>query len=212
VRNQAPPIVVEYRKEGAISPPFVVEEGASTFFFVSSHAASDAVSLLSSTTQKLRHLVIFDSMPRSRPCATRPQFDVLDRETQIEEERHHAFCGSARLDLDALQFDVLPEHQCDESNVRRLVSLFRQAGCQRLRPQHHIPATVTYEQLDDALARAASSRQALLHHDPVQWPLLIFPDAFRALCLHGRHRIEAAKRHLVDGDRWWVVDFYAPSE
>ena len=29
------------------------------------------------------------------------------------------------------------------------------------------------------------------------------------ICLHGRHRIEAAKKYLHPDDKWWVVDLYS---
>lgn len=118
------------------------------------------------------------------------------------------FYGSARVDLDVLVFETPPGSQTDESNVERLVAAFGRAGCLRLHPQYHVPAIVTKGQIDEAIRNAASSRDALLHHDPSRWPVIIFPDDFRVHCLHGRHRIEAAKQYLSISDRWWVVDFY----
>jgi hypothetical protein len=69
-----------------------------------------------------------------------------------------------------------------------------------LHPQYHVPATIAKEQLDKAIANAASSQDTLLHHDPSKWPTLIFPDSFRVQCHHGRHRIEAGKRFLSVND------------
>ena len=151
-------------------------------------------------------------MPKTRRTFQRSQFDVLDKESQIEEERKQLFYGSARIDLDALTFDTSPAYQPNEPNIERLLSTFQRSGCLRLHPQYHVPAVITKEQLDEAITTAASSQDSLLHHDPSRWPILIFPDGFRVQCLHGRHRTEAAKRYLSVNDRWWVVDFYAPSK
>ncbi|KIW36055.1 uncharacterized protein PV06_11635 [Exophiala oligosperma] len=149
-------------------------------------------------------------MPKTRRTFQRSQFDVLDQEARIEEERKQRFYGSARVDLDALTFDTSPACQVHEPNIERLVSAFQRAGCLRLHPQYHVPAIVVKGELDTAIANAASSQDALLHHDPSKWPTLIFPDTLRIQCLHGRHRVEAGRRYLSVNDRWWVVDFYAP--
>ncbi|KAK7936219.1 hypothetical protein LTR80_011357 [Exophiala xenobiotica] len=149
-------------------------------------------------------------MPKTRRTFQRSQFDVLDQEARIEEERKQRFYGSARVDLDALTFDTSPACQVHEPNIERLVSAFQRAGCLRLHPQYHVPAIVVKGELDTAIANAASSQDALLHHDPSKWPTLIFPDTFRIQCLHRRHPVEAGRRYLSVNDRWWVVDFYAP--
>jgi hypothetical protein len=155
---------------------------------------------------------VYSTMPTQRRTSRRHQFGVLDEESQIEEERKQLSYGSARVDIDALAFDASPERQANERNIERLLSAFQRAGCLRLHPQYHVPAIIAKEQLDEAVANTAASEDALLHHDPSKWPILIFPDGFRVQCLHGRHRIEAAKRYLSVNDRWWVVDFYSPGE
>ncbi|KAL5331286.1 hypothetical protein ACEPPN_000816 [Leptodophora sp. 'Broadleaf-Isolate-01'] len=42
------------------------------------------------------------------------------------------------------------------------------------------------------------------------YPMLKFPTSCQLECLHGRHRIEAAREFLLPTDRWWVVDLYLP--
>jgi hypothetical protein len=148
-------------------------------------------------------------LPKARRTFQRSQFDVRNKEARIEEERKQCFYGSAQVDLDVLAFDASPAYQANEPNIKRLLSTFQRAGCLRLHPQYHVPAIIAKEQLDEAIANAASSQDALLHHHPSKWPILIFPDSFRVQCLHGRHRIKAGKRYLSVNDRWWVVDFFA---
>ena len=151
-------------------------------------------------------------MSRRPRQVRRSQFDILAKETRLEEDRKLSFYGSARVDLDALAFERSPECQISQPNIQRLFSAFEKAGCLRLHPQYHVPAVITKEQLDGALTSAESPADALLSKDPEQWPLLTFPDDYRVQCLHGRHRIEAAKRFLSISDRWWVVDFYTSGQ
>ena len=151
-------------------------------------------------------------MPIKKETQSRPQFDILYQETRLEEERKQFYCGSARVDLDTISFDDAPTNQAHHSNVARLVSTFERAGCLRLDPQYHVPAVISQEQLNLAIRNAGSAPEALFHQDPARLPILVFPDDFRVQCLHGRHRIEAAKQYLSWNDRWWVVDFYASSE
>lgn len=137
---------------------------------------------------------------------------MLDRETHVEEERRRTFLGSARVDLDVLRFDHQPQHQPSPQNVQRLVTTFENGGCLRLPSHHHVPAIISRQTLEEAMARSALSREHLFQPDLSRCPLLLFPDGVHLDCLHGCHRVAAAKEHLSVGEQWWIVDFYASGE
>lgn len=88
----------------------------------------------------------------------------------------------------------------------RLQSIFDLEGCQRSEEQNFVDVMVSRADLDaldeDQVSRELScdwSSMPTIHHGEVQ-------------CLSGRHRIEAAKQHLVPNDRWWIARLFVDSE
>ena len=127
-----------------------------------------------------------------------------DESVSVSIERN--FYGTARIDLKYLYFDE--EQGIDMNNVARLKRIFNQEGCLRLQPSHRIPATINTNVLERAIRQDGSKREDLLHpRDRI--PNLKLSNRDRVDCLHGRHRIEAARQFLPLEDEWWVIDLYS---
>ena len=127
----------------------------------------------------------------------------------LAKQRH--FNGSARIELNKLDFtasqDPSASSYLDPKNVARLARIFSLEGCLRLDLDHHVPALVSDAQLQQALIRSHVEAAALANHQSP--PLLIFPESTILRCLHGKHRIAAARSILEPGDKWWTVDLYS---
>jgi len=121
------------------------------------------------------------------------------------------FRGYARVPLDALYFDhkiAKQKHRATSSkNVKRLLGLYRSLGCEKGSYENAVKARISEESLGEALEELG---RVDLPRDPGQpgaeLPLL---NVARIHCLHGLHRILAAKKYLKeDEERWWVVQLY----
>lgn len=129
------------------------------------------------------------------------------REAQLATERRLKYQGSARVNLAEIHFDLHSSRQLDRRNIERLSNIFREEGCQNLTVENRIPAIISRQNLDVALAMANVSAQALLASPESEMPHLRFP-AGQLHGLHGRHRLAAGFEVLPPGRRWWVVDLY----
>lgn len=111
--------------------------------------------------------------------------------------RKKAFCGSYRILLRYL----IPEdgsetsRQLDRENVARMIKVFELEGCLRLEPTHYVPALISREQFGLSAQQNATDPPTLTPSENLKY-------------LHGRHRIEAARKFLPSSDWWWVVDLY----
>jgi hypothetical protein len=123
------------------------------------------------------------------------------RDIQIIREKSRAFRGSVRIPLEKLQHEDPPlnPRQQDDKNISRLVESFRRDGCYRLEPGNHVPVLISESELPKELSH---DNEALPLYNPKK------PLTF----LHGRHRIEAAREFLTEGEQWWVVDVYCNGE
>lgn len=85
----------------------------------------------------------------------------------------------------------------DEKNVTRLRNIYKTEGCKRADPDHFIPAVVSpsFPGIYQQDSRRLPDPEAL-------------PADFRILCLHGKHRILAAKTFLPYRDQWWTLALY----
>ncbi len=119
---------------------------------------------------------------------------------QIFREKSRAFIGSVKIPLDKLRHEELPENprQRDEKNVTRLLGIFQspEVGCQRRDSDNHVPVLIP---------RSALPSRPLGVDNDFQ---LFNPDHSLTL-LHGRHRIEAARKFFTGNDRWWIADLYS---
>jgi hypothetical protein len=130
------------------------------------------------------------------------------QELRLYAERFVQYRGTARVRLDNLHFEWNEPRELSRKNVERLKEIFRTENVHRLEPRNHIPAVVEEAELDAATRTSEVSAENLLRNPDDGPPLLIFPPSHRVICLHGRHRIQAARETLPPTDAWWTVDFY----
>lgn len=132
-----------------------------------------------------------------------------DDELQRFEEKQSCFRGSAKIKLKHLQFETEnPELLVlDPENVKRLVQVFQLEGCLRFDLERHIPAIIDENDLFRALQNSQSVSGDLFKRQGP--PSLYLYSKTTLKCLHGRHRIAAAREFLLPGDKWWIVDLYS---
>ena len=133
---------------------------------------------------------------------------VQDEEEELEEEKSQRYRGSARVDIDSLDFPDAIEMVVDEDNVNKLISLFDGEGCFDGNTRHHIPALISDSNLQHGLEISNLTTDKLFVRDTSSWPELILPADCRLQCLHGRHRTLAAQR-MRNPRRLWTVDLYS---
>lgn len=138
-------------------------------------------------------------------------FNIMATETNEElrkfEKKQSCFRGSAKIHLKHINFEC-DDLYLDPKNVARLLQVFQLEGCFRLDLEHHIPAIIDEDELRRSLQKSGIASGDLFRRQAP--PTLDLDTSTTTLkCLHGRHRIEAAKEHLLPGDKWWTVDLYS---
>lgn len=131
-----------------------------------------------------------------------------DLDLSLSTERNRAYQGRAKVQIRWLSFEDdwdLGVRALDSRNVARLVQIFELEGCFRREPDHYVPALISSEVLSAALSQGNRNAGDLLAvaDEPLELNV-----SSSLICLHGRHRLEAAKQHLNLDDKWWVVDLY----
>jgi len=129
-------------------------------------------------------------------------------DSRLENERRLKYQGTAQVRLEVLHFPWDQPRELDLKHVRYLKECFRNDSCRRLPERNHISAVIEREHLDAAVQAAEVSYGDLLSKQPGGYPELMFPDGYQLQCLHGRHRIQAAREFLLPKDKWWTVDLY----
>lgn len=129
---------------------------------------------------------------------------ALETELTLEKEKSIKYKGTARVKLEWLHFK---EKQLDIKIVQDLESRFLK-DCRRLNTQNHVPAIINEQQLDCALRISGIAAGVLPINAQHEFPELGFWPGYQLECLHGRHRIQAAKQALLPSDKWWTVDLY----
>jgi hypothetical protein len=127
---------------------------------------------------------------------------------QLEAETRQTYRGSARISLDVLYFQRDEHRDLDRKHVDYLKGCFQRDKCRRLEKRNHIEAVVDQPRLDAALRSSDVSARELLTNEPNGCPKLSFPAGFKLRCVHGQHRIQAAREFLLPHDKWWTVDLY----
>ncbi len=129
-------------------------------------------------------------------------------ETQVYLNQRHAFYGSIKCPMRRLRYEsiTVDPRQLDPKNVARLFGIFKLEGCRRFESQNHVPALISQTVLNGLLEQIPGGQLSLNPQDKT--PLHVDPK-HDLKCLHGRHRIEAAKKYLHPDDKWWIVDLYA---
>lgn len=139
--------------------------------------------------------------------ASGPQIlEALER--RIADDKAAKAIGTARVRIDHLAFPN-PIRGKDEKAIKRLERTFAAEGC--LDDRHRIPAVIDDSTLQAALLKTGVSI-GRLQGVSGQPQRLQLPENMELECLHGQHRILAAKRYLHPDERWWTVDFYRTGE
>lgn len=128
---------------------------------------------------------------------------------KLLQERARAFQGSIGYSLRSLRFESQQRkpRQVDMKNVDRILAIFELQGCLRLIPENHVPTLVSLTTLAAIVQRLPEGQTLLGPSGSKPAILSDVPDDL--LCLHGQHRVEAAKRFLPAREKWWIVDLYA---
>ncbi|KAK3669647.1 hypothetical protein LTR78_010464 [Recurvomyces mirabilis] len=108
------------------------------------------------------------------------------------------FLCNAMINITQMDFEP-GVRDFDEANVVRLLGIFKQEGCQRHDSATYVPAIL----VSGGLSRLQHDGEALQD-------LRTQSPAFTVKCLHGKHRVLAAKRFLPSHDQWWPVTLYTP--
>ena len=136
-----------------------------------------------------------------------PEKRTQEEELRLETEKSLKYRGVARIRLQWLHFRWNEPGEPDIKNVERLKKAIEK-DCRRLDARNHIVAIISQGDLDDAIRASRLSNGALLSNKGNDYAELVFPPGYRLECLHGRHRILAAKEALPLLDKWWTVDLY----
>ena len=128
---------------------------------------------------------------------------ILEDDLQKEKTTKHY--GTARIKLDWLHFK---NNRLNDKQVRDLrIRLGR--ACRRLDAQSHIPAIIDQQDFLNAIHISGLSEGLLPATSRSEFLELSFWSGYQLECLHGRHRIQAAKQALLRQDMWWTIDILA---
>lgn len=136
-----------------------------------------------------------------------PPSRFADREERLATEGRLKYRGTARIGLEILHFPWSEPREPNQKSLEKLKKCFEKGQCDRL-TQNHIPAVIDQSQLDDVLDASQVSAARLLTNTDSPRPELRFPAGYQLRCLHGRHRVLAAREVLPPQERWWTVDIY----
>lgn len=118
------------------------------------------------------------------------------------------YLGSARVWITHLDFPY-PSRQINRRIITQLKRDFDGEGCIKEQPDHRIPAVIDNSVLRAGLQRLAISTETFRATSKDNPPQLHLGSGIKLECLHGQHRVVAAKEHLVPSLRWWIVDLYS---
>lgn len=113
------------------------------------------------------------------------------------------FLGCAVINLDHLQIEEPRDYVGMRHRVDRLRKIFEIEGCCNLEPENKVVATVDPSTFANALSSTGVAEEQLL--DQVSQVPLKFNENARLICIHGRHRLRAAREF---GESCWLVDIY----
>ena len=130
------------------------------------------------------------------------------QDQKLAAERRLKYRGTAIIRLESLHFPCDATRELNRKNVDRLKKCFRKEGCRRLEVENHIPATIDESRLQEAVTASGFRSNDLLTNQREGYPELKLPPSYRLTCLHGQHRIQAAREVLAQRNAWWAVDLY----
>ena len=119
----------------------------------------------------------------------------LQNETRLLSKKAGAYCGIAKIRLTNIRYKTNTlhnTHTINILNITKLQKIFNLQNCLCLNPNNYIPILI-FQNILNAVLRALNllSKQLKGHKSPIL--------AFKAdslLCLHRKHRLEAAKRYF----------------
>lgn len=138
-------------------------------------------------------------------------------DTSFLDDKYNHFLGNVKIGLDQISFDsisrssvdLISHPDVDAKHVSELATALR-ASDERLDPSTYVPAIVDALEFQQYLAQFGIDKNQL--GNPRDGLLqLRLPDKSSLLCLHGKHRIAAAKSLFSGEQRWWVVALYSNS-
>jgi hypothetical protein len=136
------------------------------------------------------------------------QYHASEQERKLAEDREENFRGTVCISLRRLRFEPEYSRDVDKKNVERLKRIFARQGCLRLSLTNHVPAIINERDLKAALQCSGRTLEDLLNSAQDAPPKLTLPPGYMLECLHGQHRILAARETLEPQEEWWAVDLY----
>ncbi|KAL8770678.1 MAG: hypothetical protein Q9209_003746 [Squamulea sp. 1 TL-2023] len=123
-------------------------------------------------------------------------------------EKRRAYRGTVKYPLQHLEEENtnLNPRQTDPKNIKRLLEIFKLEGCRRSEPRNRVPALISPEQYT-RLIDGLPNKDLYLKDCNLEPPETTLAETL--VCLHGKHRLEAARRYLGSGQKWWIVDLYS---
>jgi hypothetical protein len=130
------------------------------------------------------------------PCSQ--SFQNPKMSTSVHSVIHDHFRGYARLNLANIQ--LMPDEDVHEADVQELIRNFESRGCLQHDPVYAISVMVD----SDTLTAATNGQTDFTSSDGQPFRHI----NIRATCLHGKHRILAARIALHEHDRWWTARLF----
>jgi Protein of unknown function (DUF3723) len=139
-----------------------------------------------------------------------PESQVTIDQT-ISRDKLAKYKGTAVVWIAHLHFPN-PCRQVDRKVIKQLKRDFEGEGCIREKPTNWVPAIIDEPTLQAVLGNLATGAEAVRVASKANPPKLNLGREVKLECLHGQHRILAAKEFLDSSQRWWVVDLYSTSQ
>lgn len=132
-------------------------------------------------------------------------------EQRVSKDKLAKYRGTAIVSISHLHFPH-PCRQVDRKVVQQLKRDFEGEGCIKDIPKNPVPAIIDEPTLQAALKKLATSAEAFRAASNDDPPRLHFASGVKFECLHGQHRILAAKEFFEPPQRSWVIDFYSTGQ
>ena len=128
-------------------------------------------------------------------------------EQQFVESKTLHLKGKARVRLSQLSFPN-PIRPIDPKLVKVLKRNFKGEGCLQQDSIFSLPAIIDDNSLTLALEELDVSADRFKADSILSPAKFELPHNIQLACLHGQHRVAAAKQLLGSGNKWWLVDIY----
>lgn len=136
-----------------------------------------------------------------------PTSSFADRVKRLAAEGRKKYIGTAQVNLEVLHFPWSQHREFNQKSLDKLKKCFKEGQCDRA-TRNRIPALIDQSELNGMLRESNLSAESLLKIGDNPHCKLKFPARYQLTCLHGRHRIQAAREALPPRERWWIVDLY----